>query len=147
MGNRLKRVLTKFEANRSHPQGVNGRSIFFFPERPLGQGSPCRAPPRGSGGLDSFSTGSEVDATSKNLIFEHIDYTHGVGSQDGSKWKLQRLQVIARPGKVRQGKTRREKARRGKARRGKTRLGEAIDARRGKARQGQESKARQGEAR
>ena len=28
VGNRLKRVLAKFEADRSHPRGVNGRSKF-----------------------------------------------------------------------------------------------------------------------
>ena len=29
VGNRLKRVFPKFEAERSHPQGVNGRSKFY----------------------------------------------------------------------------------------------------------------------
>ena len=29
--NRLKRVLAKFEADRSHAQGVNGRSKFLTP--------------------------------------------------------------------------------------------------------------------
>ena len=28
VGNRLKRVLAKFRANRSHPRGLNGRSKF-----------------------------------------------------------------------------------------------------------------------
>ena len=33
MGNRLKRVLAKFEANRSHPRGVNCRSKFRIKNR------------------------------------------------------------------------------------------------------------------
>ena len=33
VGNRLKRVLAKFRADRSHPRGVNGRSNFSRFER------------------------------------------------------------------------------------------------------------------
>ena len=39
VANRLKRVLTKFEANRSHVRGVNGRSKFDVRRRWISTGA------------------------------------------------------------------------------------------------------------